>query len=71
MISIARRTIGRVTNWKDGTMKRRLVTVGMLEAERSFRRVWGYMDTCELVSAFRKEVNALADKPTQHDRAVA
>jgi len=39
MISVARRTTGRVTRWKDGNMKKRWVAAGMLEAERSFRRV--------------------------------
>ena len=41
MISIAKRTTGRVTKWKDGSMKKRWVAAGMLEAERSFRRVRG------------------------------
>ena len=34
MISIARRTTGRVTKWKDGSMKKRWIAAGMLEAER-------------------------------------
>jgi len=41
MISIAKRTTRRVTKWKDGSMKKRWVAAGMLEAERSFRRVRG------------------------------
>ncbi len=38
MISIVRTTSGRVKNWGDGKMRKRWIAVGMLEAERSFRR---------------------------------
>ena len=56
MISIAKRTTGRVTKWKDGSMKKRWVAAGMLEAERSFRRVRGHKDMAKLVAALRREV---------------
>jgi len=49
MISITQRTTRRVTKWKDGSMKKRWVAAGMLEAERSFRRVKGYRDMAKLV----------------------
>jgi putative transposase len=42
MISITRTTTGRVKNWRDGTMKKRWIAAGMLEAERSFRRLKGH-----------------------------
>ena len=39
MISIARTVTARVKRWQDGDMRRRWCASGMLEAERSFRRV--------------------------------
>jgi len=71
MISIARRTTGRVTNWKDGSMKKRWVAAGMLEAERSFRRVRGYKGMPKLVEALRREVTPSVDTTTQYDQAAA
>lgn len=37
MISICGTTTGRVKHWRTGTMKKRWIAAGMLEAERSFR----------------------------------
>lgn len=71
MISIARRATGRVTRWKDGSMKKRWIAAGMLEAERSFRRVRGHSDMKELVEALRREVNPTADAPEEYDQAAA
>jgi transposase-like protein len=71
MISIARRTTGRVTKWKDGSMKKRWIAAGMLEAERSFRRVRGYQDMKKLVAALRREVTPTTGVPEEHDQAVA
>jgi putative transposase len=51
MISIARTTTGRVKHWRDGTMKKRWIAAGMLEAERSFRRLKGHADMPALVAA--------------------
>ena len=48
MISIAGLT-GRVTKWKDTKMINRWVAAGMLEAERSFRRIKGHDDMKTLV----------------------
>ncbi len=56
MISVAQTTIGRVKRWKDGSMKKRWVAAGMLEAERSFRRVKGCTQMPVLVDAVRREV---------------
>ncbi len=42
MISIARTTNRNVTHWKDGEMVLRWTAAGMINAERSFRRVKGY-----------------------------
>ncbi len=53
MISVARTAMGRVKRWKDGSMKKRWVAAGMLEAERSFRRVKGCKEMPTLVAAVR------------------
>ena len=71
MISIARRTSRRVTKWKDGSMKKRWTAAGMLEAERSFRRVRGCKDMSKLVDALRREVTPVADIPEEYDQAAA
>jgi len=70
-ISITRRTTGRVTRWKDGSMKKRWIAAGMLEAERSFRRVNGHSDMDKLVQALRREVNTDVVTPTHYDQAAA
>jgi hypothetical protein len=41
MISIARTTNRNVTRWRDGQMVLRWTAAGMLNAERSFRRIKG------------------------------
>ncbi len=56
MISVVQRLGGRVTNWRDPKMVRRWVGVGMLEAERSFRRIRGCKDMPVLTAAIRAEV---------------
>jgi putative transposase len=71
MISIARRTTGRVTKWKDGSMKKRWVAAGMLEAERSFRRVRGHADMSKLVTALQRAITEVAVTPTEYDQAAA
>ena len=71
MISIARRSSARVTKWKDGSMKKRWVAAGMLEAERSFRRVRGDKGMPKLVDALRREVNRSAITPEEYDQAAA
>jgi hypothetical protein len=70
MISITRRTTGRVTKWKDGSMKKRWIAAGMLEAERSFRRVRGYKDMAKLVDALR-QVTPVVDTPEEYVQAAA
>lgn len=61
MISIARTTTGNVKRWRDGQMRRRWCAAGMLEAEKSFRRVRGYRQMPALV----KQLRAHADKTAQ------
>jgi putative transposase len=55
-ISVVATLCDRVTNWKDHKMVRRWVGVGMLEAQRSFRRIKGCKDMPALVKAVRAEV---------------
>ena len=45
-----------MTNFKDARMVCRWVGVGMLEAERSFRRIKGCKDMAALTMAVRAEV---------------
>ncbi len=72
MISIARRTTGRVTRWKDGSMKKRWIAAGMLEAERSFRRVKGYRDMTKLLDALRcQHIAETAVTTPKYDQAAA
>ena len=49
MISIARATNRNVTRWRDGQMVLRWTAAGMLNAERSFRRIKGYKQMPQLV----------------------
>ncbi|MGH8935606.1 MAG: transposase, partial [Acidimicrobiia bacterium] len=58
MISVARTAMGRVKRWKDGSMKKRWTAAGMLEAERSFRRVKGCKEMPTLVAALRRHVGS-------------
>ena len=56
MISIARSTSSNVKRWRDGKMVKRWVAAGMLNAERSFRRVKGCKDMPTLVAALARHV---------------
>ena len=72
MISVARTTMGNVKNWKDGSMKKRWVAAGMLEAERNFRRVRGCKEMPTLVAALRRQT--ATDEtvtPANYDQAAA
>ena len=64
MISIARATNRNVTRWRDGQMVLRWTAVGMLNAQRSFRRVKGYKQMPQLVAALRRHTH-----PTGASRA--
>ena len=63
MISIARTTNRNVTRWRDGQMVLRWTAAGMLNAERSFRRIKGYKQMPQLVNALRRHAhpNTVAD----------
>jgi len=59
MISIGRSTARNVKRWRDGTMIKRWCAAGMLNAQRSFRRVKGCKNMPILVAALRRHVNAV------------
>jgi len=70
MISVASSLTDRVKNWRDTKMVRRWVAAGMLEAQRSFRRVQGCQDMPFLVARVRTEVARRVDvdpAPEAHD----
>jgi len=59
MISVARTVMGGVKRWRDGSMKKRWVATGMLEAERGFRRVKGCAEMPVLVDALRRHARTV------------
>lgn len=69
MISIARDTCRHVKRWRDGKMVRRWVAAGMLNAERSFRRIKGCKQMPTLVAALR--AHAAAVTPTRETEEAA
>jgi putative transposase len=70
MISIARTVTARVKRWQDdGKMRRRWCAAGMLEAERSFRRVKGCKQMPRLVAALARHANAVT--PHEYDQNTA
>jgi putative transposase len=77
MISVTRRVMRNVKRWQDGTMKKRWCAAGLLEAQRSFRRIRGYKDMPTFVQRLRQHISLNADSVTptnyneSHDQAVA
>ena len=75
MISVVQDLSRRVKRWRDPRMVTRWVGVGMLEAERSFRRVRGYKGMPKLVDALQRElaskVTPDGDTPEEYDQAAA
>lgn len=65
MISIARATNRNVTRWRDGQMVLRWTAAGMLNAQRSFRRVKGYKQMPQLVAALRRHAHPAAARSTE------
>jgi hypothetical protein len=57
MISIARTTNRNVTHWRDGQMVLRWTAAGLLNAQRSFRRVKGYKQMPQLVTALYRHAH--------------
>ncbi|MDQ4133565.1 MAG: IS256 family transposase [Actinomycetota bacterium] len=71
MISVSRTVTGRVKRWKDGSMKKRWVAAGMLEAERSFRRVKGCKEMPTLVAALRRHAARVDVTPSCENQEAA
>lgn len=69
MISVARTTMRNVKNWQDGEMKKRWVAAGMLEAQRSFRRIRGYRQMPVLVAALRRHAKVPVTPPSYDQEA--
>ena len=59
MISIARDTTKNVKRWRDGKMIKRWCAAGMLNAERSFRRLKGYRQPSTFVAALARRLQAV------------
>jgi putative transposase len=58
MISIARTTNRNVTHRRDGQMVLRWTAAGMLNAERSFRRIKGYKQMPQLAAALHRHAHS-------------
>jgi len=71
MISIARTTNRNVTRWRDGHMVLRWTAAGMLNAERSFRRIKGYKQMPQLVEALHRHAHPDTASSTQTVGAAA
>ncbi|MFT3854541.1 MAG: IS256 family transposase [Ilumatobacteraceae bacterium] len=69
MISTVRVVTGRVKHWRDGDMKKRWIATGMIEAQRSFRRVRGHTQMTNLVELIGHTINPVT--PANYDQAVA
>lgn len=69
MISTVRTVTGRVKTWKDGDMKKRWIATGMIEAQRSFRRVRGHTQMTNLTTVVHHATNP--GTPTEYAQHVA
>jgi transposase-like protein len=71
MISIARATNRNVTRWRDGQMVLRWTAAGMLNAERSFRRIKGHKQMPQLIDALHRHAHPDTDHATEPVGAAA
>jgi putative transposase len=72
MISIARTTTRNVKRWRDDNkMRQRWCAAGMLEAERSFRRVKGCKQMPRLVAALRRHAETVTGQRYDHETVAA
>ena len=69
MISVGRTTTRNVKRWRDGTMIKRWMAAGMLNAERSFRRVKGCKDMPTLLASLARHVEAVTPSCENEDVA--
>jgi hypothetical protein len=70
MLSICRERARNVKRWRGGEMALRWTAAGMLDAERSFRRVKGFHDLPKLQAALRAHT-ADVDKKKVGDFEIA
>jgi putative transposase len=70
MISICRDHAGNVKRWQDGTMALRWCAAGMVEAEKQFRRVNGYLHLPTLRAALEAEVAKTVTGPCEDHKEV-
>jgi hypothetical protein len=71
MISIARSTNRNVTRRRDGQMLLRWTAAGMLNAERSFRRIKGYKQMPQLIDALHRHAHPNPDRGAETVGAAA
>ena len=64
MIEIVRTHQRNVKRWRSGDMRLRWTAAGMLEAEKSFRRVKGHRDLPKLLTAIARELNPTEEVTT-------
>lgn len=62
MLSVSRERQRNVKRWRGGEMVLRWTAAGMLDAERSFRRVRGHRELAELRAALRRHVQQLDEE---------
>jgi transposase-like protein len=56
-LSVTRTVTARVTRWRDGDMRQRWCTAGLLRAEQKFRRIKGFRHLPELARALQRELD--------------
>jgi transposase-like protein len=56
-LSVTRTVTARVTHWRNGDMRRRWCTAGLLRAEQRFRRIKGFRHLPELARALQREID--------------
>ncbi len=71
MISVARGTMRNSQRWQDGTMKKRWVAAGMVEAQRSFLSLRGCKTLPTLLAALRRHAAGESVAPTNYDQSAA
>lgn len=65
MLSVCRERARNVKRWRGGEMALRWTAAGMLDAERSFRRVKGFRDLPKLQAALRRHAADVARKEVE------
>jgi transposase-like protein len=59
-LSVTRTVTARVTRWRDGDMRLRWCTAGLLRAEQRFQRIDGYRHLPDLARALEREISPLS-----------